>query len=117
MIYKGQVIWVKLEGKGSEQRGERPCIVIQNDMGNKFSPTTIVVPLTSRIPKKMLPTHLYISEGELGNKLKDSIVLCEQIRTIDKSRIVSKGSVLKGEVMKKLQEKVLISLDFMLNTV
>ena len=69
---------------GSEQGGVRPVLVIQNDMGNKYSPTTIVAAITSRQNKTKLPTHI-----EIGEKVfeKDSVVLLEQIRTVDKSRL------------------------------
>lgn len=70
---------------GSEQSGDRPVLVIQNDVGNCCSPTTIVAPITSRINKKpCMPTHVMVSEVGLD---KDSVVLLEQIRTIDKKRV------------------------------
>jgi mRNA interferase MazF len=86
---------------------------MQNNIGNKFAPTTIIVPMTTRKPKRELPTHLAVSEEELGENLRDSIVLCEQIRTIDKKRIKSLGKVVSESIMKKLQEKLFISLDFL----
>ena len=69
---------------GSEQGGVRPVLVIQNDMGNKYSPTTIVAAITSRQTKAKLPTHIEIGEEVFE---KDSVVLLEQIRTVDKSRL------------------------------
>jgi mRNA interferase MazF len=111
-VQRGQVVWVELEGQGSEQRGQRPCIVLQNNVGNRFAPTTIIVPMTTKKPKRVLPTHLAVSEEELGEKLRDSVILCEQIRTIDKKRIKSLGKVLSESIMKQLQEKIFVSLDF-----
>ena len=75
---------------GSEQGGTRPVIVLQNNTGNRFSPTIIVAPFTSNKGKKMLPTHLLMKSEETGLP-KDSIVLLEQVRSIDKSRLVSEN--------------------------
>lgn len=83
IIKRGQIYYCDLSSaRGSEQGGLRPCIIIQNDIGNKHSPTVIVVPLTTKTTKAKLPTHIPITEGT-----KPSVALCEQIRTIDKSRI------------------------------
>lgn len=87
-VKRGDIVLVDFKGAiRSEQGGIRPAIVIQNDMGNKYSPTTLVCPITSK-DKKNLPTHMPIS-SESGLE-KDSIALFEQIRTIDKSRILKK---------------------------
>lgn len=91
---------------GSEQNGIRPCIVIQNDLGNIHSPTTIIIPLTSKIKKHKLPTHVVI-EGMLD---KPSVALCEQIRVIDKSRLQSKISILPIQFQKKVEQAIAISL-------
>ena len=69
---------------GSEQGGIRPVLIIQNDIGNKYSPTVIVAAITSQINKAKLPTHIEISANEYGLN-KDSVILLEQIRTIDKN--------------------------------
>ena len=71
---------------GSEQGGVRPVLIIQNDIGNKYSPTVIIAAITSQINKAKLPTHIEISANEYGLN-KDSVILLEQIRTIDKKRI------------------------------
>mgnify|MGYP001946863959 CR=1 FL=1 len=110
MLRKGQIVWAKLDGIGSEQKGIRPCIVVQNNTGNRFGQTTIVVPLTSKNPKKLLPTHLLIRSSETNYVLKDSIALTEQIKIIDKSRITQKKSILPKEVLEQLDRKLLKSL-------
>ena len=84
----GDICYVDFgENEGSEQNGIRPAIIIQNDIGNAYSPTTIVASITSQ-KKKHLPTHVIISPCQSGLK-KTSTIMFEQIRTIDKSRIVS----------------------------
>ena len=79
---------------GSEQGGVRPVLIIQNDIGNKYSPTVIVAAITSQINKAKLPTHIEISAHEYGLN-KDSVILLEQIRTIDKKRLREKIGCLK----------------------
>jgi len=74
---------------GSEQGGIRPVLVVQNDVGNKYSPTVIVAAITSKINKAKMPTHIEI-EGEKHGLTKDSVILAEQIRTIDKRRLKEK---------------------------
>lgn len=87
-IKRGNIVIADLNGAtGSEQGKMRPVIVIQNDTGNKYSPTTIVVPLTSKKKKKGLKTHVLIEKTEENGLTEDSIALCEQVRTIDKRRI------------------------------
>lgn len=88
-IKRGQLVWVDLEGEGCEQRGRRPAIIVQNDFGNRVSPTTIIVPLTSRKTKAVIPTHVHIeAEKFSGTSVKmDSIALAEQVRVIDRKRI------------------------------
>ena len=88
-IKRGQ-FWYCDFGKasGSEQGGFRPCIVLQNDVGNAHSHTTIVAPLTTSKTKAVLPTHVAVSKGE-GDLPYDSTILCEQVRVVNKSRLVS----------------------------
>lgn len=74
----------------SEQGGIRPVIIIQNDVGNKFSPTVIVLPLTSEIKKENLPTHCILHKSDKNGLEVDSMVMAEQIRVIDKSRLLDK---------------------------
>ena len=94
---------------GSEQGGTRPVLVIQNDIGNQYSPTTIVAAITSKISKAKLPTHVEISAEENG-LLKDSVILLEQLRTIDKARLKEKISQVKKQQMVKVNKAIEISL-------
>ena len=94
---------------GSEQGGIRPVIIIQNDIGNKYSPTVIVAAITSQINKAKLPTHIEISAHEYGLN-KDSVILLEQIRTIDKKRLREKIGCLDKNMMLKVDNSLQISL-------
>ena len=94
---------------GSEQGGIRPVLIVQNDTGNKYSPTVIAAAITSQIGKNKLPTHIEIDSKEVGLKT-DSIVLAEQIRTIDKSRLKEKiGHIDDEQVMGKINSAIGIS--------
>ena len=93
---------------GSEQGGIRPVVIVQNNMGNRYSPTIIVVPITTRLNKKNLPTHTKINNSSL---LKESIALMEQIRTIDKSRLIEFIGVLNESKMNRITEALRISID------
>ena len=93
---------------GSEQGGIRPVVIVQNDMGNRYSPTIIVVPITTRLNKKNLPTHTKLNNSNL---LKESIALMEQIRTIDKSRLIEFIGVLNESEMNRITEALRISID------
>lgn len=94
---------------GSEQGGMRPVLVIQNDVGNKYSPTVIVAAITSHIEKAKLPTHVEVSAQEYGLE-KDSVILLEQIRTIDKQRLQEKLAELDERAMNKVNHALKISL-------
>lgn len=94
---------------GSEQGGIRPVLIIQNDIGNKYSPTVIVAAITSQINKAKLPTHIEISSNEYGLN-KDSVILLEQIRTIDKKRLREKIGYLDQSMMEKVNNSLQISL-------
>lgn len=90
MVKRGDIFYADLSPVvGSEQGGIRPVIVVQNDVGNKYSPTVIVAAITSKINKAKMPTHIEI-EGEKHGLTKDSVILAEQIRTIDKRRLKEK---------------------------
>ena len=90
---------------GSEQGGIRPVLIIQNDMGNKYSPTVIAAAITSQTNKAKLPTHIEIDSEKCGLK-NDSVVLAEQIRTIDKSRLKEKiGHIEDEQIINKMKEK------------
>ncbi|MEK6982452.1 MAG: type II toxin-antitoxin system PemK/MazF family toxin [Candidatus Micrarchaeota archaeon] len=114
IIKRGDVIRADLEPvKGSEQGKIRPCLVIQNDIGNSFSTTTIIAPLTSRIENEDYPFVVFVKAGE-GGLPKDSLVLLNQIRTISmENRILDKLGSLSNETMKKVDNalKVSLSLD------
>lgn len=94
---------------GSEQGGIRPVLIVQNDIGNRYSPTTIIAAITSRIKKAKMPTHVEIPKEKY--KLdKDSVILLEQIRTIDKRRLKEKIARLDRATMEKVDEALEISL-------
>jgi mRNA interferase MazF len=109
IINRGEIYYTNLSpSQGSEQGGLRPTLIVQNNVGNKHSPTTIVVPLTSRLTKKQLPTHIVLAEG-CGLSC-ESVVLCEQVRTIDKSRLSNKLGAVSNEVMAQVDKALKISL-------
>lgn len=93
---------------GSEQGGFRPVLVIQNDIGNKYSPTVIISAITSQIEKARLPTHVELSARDAGLD-KDSVLLLEQVRTIDKKRLKRRVARLDDDVMLKVNEALAIS--------
>lgn len=107
---RGEIYYADLSPVvGSEQGGVRPVVIIQNDIGNKYSPTVIVAAVTSQINKAKLPTHIELSQEQYGLP-KDSVVLLEQVRTLDKHRLREKIGVLDEFKMKKLENALLISL-------
>jgi mRNA interferase MazF len=88
MIARGDVIWCDFSPVvGSEQAGVRPAVVVQNDMANRTSPCTIVVPFTTKIPRALFPSHAFVPAG-VGGLTQDSVAMCEQIRVIDRQRII-----------------------------
>ncbi|MDO5556417.1 MAG: type II toxin-antitoxin system PemK/MazF family toxin [Clostridia bacterium] len=103
IIKRGDMFYADLSPViGSEQGGIRPVLVIQNDTGNKYSPTVIVSAITSQLNKNRLPTHIELDSTEFGLK-SDSVILTEQIRTIDKSRLKEKiGHIDDNIVMNKI---------------
>ncbi|ARU61265.1 type II toxin-antitoxin system PemK/MazF family toxin [Tumebacillus algifaecis] len=94
---------------GSEQGGFRPVLIIQNDIGNRFSPTVIVAAITAQIQKAKLPTHVEIDAKTYGLD-RDSVILLEQVRTIDKQRLTDKITHLDDELMARVNESLMISL-------
>ena len=111
-IKRGDLFYADLSPVvGSEQGGMRPVLIIQNDIGNRYSPTVIAAAVTSQINKAKLPTHIELKAGEYGLP-KDSVILMEQIRTIDKRRLKDKIGVLKSETMNRADKALLISLGF-----
>ena len=110
VVKRGDMFYADLSPViGSEQGGVRPVLIIQNDTGNKYSPTVIAAAITSQTGKAKLPTHIEIGSQEAGLK-SDSVVLVEQIRTIDKSRLKEKiGHIDNVELMNKVNGAIGIS--------
>lgn len=109
-LRRGDIVVANLEPVvGSEQGEIRPAVIVQNDISNKYSPTMIIVPITSKKQTKTYVTNVPISARESRLK-KDSLILCNQIRTIDKFRIKRKISALNNEIMKKVDLAIKISL-------
>lgn len=110
IVKKGDIFFADLSPViGSEQGGVRPVIVVQNDIGNKYSPTIIVAAVTSQINKAKLPTHVELDA--LGHGLsKDSVILMEQLRTIDKRRLKEKIGKVDDEIIQNVNQALSISL-------
>jgi mRNA interferase MazF len=109
-IKRGEIYYADLNPVvGSEQGGVRPVLVVQNDIGNRYSSTLIVAAITSRINKAKLPTHIEIPASQYGLN-KKSVVLLEQIRTIDRKRIMEKIGMFGDEMMEKVDKSIMISL-------
>ncbi|MDD6037953.1 MAG: type II toxin-antitoxin system PemK/MazF family toxin [bacterium] len=110
-IRRGDVYYADLRPVvGSEQGGIRPVLIIQNDVGNRHSPTVIVAAITSQINKSKLPTHVELSASRY-DMVKDSVILLEQLRTIDKRRLKEMVCHLDGEVLRKVDKALGISLE------
>ena len=95
---------------GSEQGGIRPVLIVQNDVGNKHSPTVICAAITSKMNKAKLPTHIELP-ARTYEMDKDSVILLEQLRTIDKKRLKDRVCHLDGEIMEKVNKALMISLE------
>ena len=109
-VFRGEIYLADLSPViGSEQGGIRPVLVVQNDIGNHFSPTVVVVAITSKLSKAQIPTHVEISGGKFGLSEK-SVVLCEQIRTIDKRRLKLKLGQLNAPFLTEIDRAIKISL-------
>lgn len=110
IVKRGEVYYADLSPVvGSEQGGVRPVLIIQNDIGNRYSPTVIAAAITSQINKAKLPTHVEIQANQYGFE-KDSVILLEQIRTLDKKRLRERVAFLDNEIMKKVNKALEISL-------
>ena len=108
-VKRGELYYADLSPVvGSEQGGVRPVLVVQNDIGNKYSPTVIAAAVTSKINKAKLPTHIELPYG----LAKDSVILLEQIRTLDKRRLKERIGELPPEAMSRVNRAILISLGF-----
>ena len=109
IVKRGDIFYADLSPVvGSEQGGVRPVLIIQNDVGNKYSPTVIVAAITYQINKAKLPTHIELNANEYG-LIKDSVVLMEQVRTIDKKRLKEKIGHINDELLFKIDEALTIS--------
>lgn len=109
VVKRGDIFYADLSPVvGSEQGGVRPVLVVQNDVGNKFSPTVIIAAVTSQINKAKLPTHIEIGADDYG-LAKDSVILMEQIRTIDKRRLRERIGRLDEELMEKVNNALSVS--------
>ena len=109
IVKRGDIYYADLSPViGSEQGGIRPVLIIQNDVGNKYSPTVIAAAITSQINKAKMPTHIELSASDYG-LYKDSVILLEQIRTIDKKRLKDKVAHLDKKLMKMVDEALSVS--------
>jgi mRNA interferase MazF len=109
VIKRGDIYYADLSPVvGSEQGGVRPVLIVQNDVGNKFSPTVIAAAITSQQEKNNLPTHIEVDAGACG-LAKDSVVLLEQVRTIDKRRLREKMGSLEAPQMNKVNQALEVS--------
>lgn len=112
MVKRGELYYADLSPViGSEQGGVRPVLIVQNDVGNKYSPTIIAAAITSQLDKARLPTHIMLPANKFGLQ-KDSVVLLEQIRTLDKRRLKEKIGELPLDMMTRVNEALLVSLGF-----
>lgn len=113
-VKRGEIYYADLSPVvGSEQGGVRPVLVIQNDVGNKYSPTVIVCAVTSQMTKAKLPTHVEFASGEAGLS-RDSVALLEQVRTLDKRRLKARVGEASDGKMRKVERALLISFGFAL---
>ncbi len=108
-VKRGDIYYADLSPVvGSEQGGVRPVLIVQNDVGNKYSPTVIAAAITSQSDKANLPTHIHVNSDGCG-LAKDSIVLLEQIRTLDKRRLKEKMGTLPGGIMNSVDRALSVS--------
>ena len=111
-IYRGDIYYVDFGNQpGSVEHGVRPAMVVQNDVGNRYSPTVIAAAITSKMGKAKLPTHIDIFASDVG-LTRDSVTLLEQIRTLDKRRLKARIGELSPTTMRKVNLALLISLGF-----
>ena len=110
MVARGEIYFAELNPvQGSEQGGTRPVLVVQNDVGNAYSPTTIVLAITSQLNKARLPTHVAVPARESG-LARDSVILAEQVRTIDKSRLRQRVARLEPRTMRRIESAMAVSI-------
>lgn len=115
-VKRGELYYADLSPVvGSEQGGVRPVLVVQNDVGNKHSPTIIAAAVTSKLNKARLPTHIELPSALAPGLAKDSVILLEQIRTLDKKRLKERIGELPSSTMSLVNKAILISLGFIEN--
>ncbi|WP_137597973.1 type II toxin-antitoxin system PemK/MazF family toxin [Paucilactobacillus kaifaensis] len=115
-IKRGDIFYADLSPViGSEQGGMRPVVIIQNDVGNHYSPTVIVAAITARIQKPKMPTHVPINSEYVGIE-KDSVILLEQVRTIDKQRLRDRVTHLEDSTMKRVDHALQVSIGLLSQT-
>ena len=108
-VTRGEVLYADLSPVvGSEQGGVRPVLIVQNDVGNRHSPTVIAAAITSKQDKTNLPTHIGIKAGT-GGLTRDSVVLLEQVRTLDKRRLRERAGQIDPDVQRRVDEALEIS--------
>lgn len=111
VIRRGDIYYADLRPVvGSEQGGVRPVLIIQNDVGNKHSPTVICAAITSKMNKAKLPTHVELNTNRCG-MIRDSVILLEQLRTIDKQRLKERICHIDGGLLKEVDQALMISLE------
>lgn len=111
VVKRGDIYYADLRPVvGSEQGGVRPVLIIQNDMGNRYSPTVICAAITSKMNKAKLPTHIEIDASSYAI-VRDSVILLEQLRTIDKQRLKDKVCHLDQEILRQVNKALCISLE------
>lgn len=114
MVKRGELYYADLSPVvGSEQGGIRPILIVQNDIGNKYSPTVIAAAVTSRLGKTRLPTHIELDTST--GLPRDSIVLLEQLRTLDKQRLRERIGCVPTEIMDSVNNALMISLGFFID--
>lgn len=115
-VRRGDIYYADLSPVvGSEQGGIRPVLIIQNDTGNRHSPTVIAAAITSRVNKTRLPTHIELSSGNYGLS-KKSVVLLEQVRTLDKRRLRERMGRVDGKTMDEIDTAIAVSFGLQRNT-
>ena len=108
-VKRGDIFYADLSPVvGSEQGGLRPVLIVQNDIGNKYSPTVIAAAITSKMTKTSLPTHIDLNATQVG-LAKDSVILLEQIRTLDKQRLKEKMGHLDNAMMNRVDSAIAVS--------
>ncbi|MBQ7896952.1 MAG: type II toxin-antitoxin system PemK/MazF family toxin [Clostridia bacterium] len=108
-VKRGDIFYADLSPVvGSEQGGVRPVVIVQNDVGNRHSPTVIAAAITSKTDKAKLPTHIEVEAFQFG-LAKDSVILLEQVRTIDKKRLKEKMGHLEDETMERVNSAISVS--------